>query len=142
MVEVPDSLQSVFTASLKESDERYIVEIPTSEIEHDAVHLDEIYRIAVLPSPTIDGKEVQNSQSSTEQSNPNRNDGPPVQKQERLDVTIEAVGDQGDGIAKVDRGYVVIVPGAQPGEQVTIEVQDVKENVAFANVVEPDPREI
>jgi tRNA/tmRNA/rRNA uracil-C5-methylase (TrmA/RlmC/RlmD family) len=32
-------------------------------------------------------------------------------------VTIETVGDQGDGIAKVERGYVVIVPETQPGEQ-------------------------
>jgi len=142
MVEVPDSFHSVFTASLQEHGEEYVVEVPKDELEHDAVHLDETYRIAVLPSPTIEGKEVQNSQSSTGPSKPNRNDGPPVEKAERLDVTIEAVGDQGDGIAKVDRGYVVFVPGAQPGEQLTVEIQDVKENVAFANVIEPDPREI
>jgi predicted RNA-binding protein with TRAM domain len=59
-----------------------------------------------------------------------------------LDVTIEAVGDLGDGIAKVDRGYAVIVPGSQPGEQESIEVQDVKEYVAFANVIETNPQEI
>jgi predicted RNA-binding protein with TRAM domain len=55
-------------------------------------------------------------------------------------VTIETVGDQGDGIAKVERGYVVIVPGAQPGDQPTVEIEQVQENVAFASIIDSDPR--
>jgi predicted RNA-binding protein with TRAM domain len=55
-------------------------------------------------------------------------------------VSIETVGDQGDGIAKVERGYVVIVPETQPGEQPTIRIDDVRQNVAFASVVDPDQR--
>jgi predicted RNA-binding protein with TRAM domain len=55
-------------------------------------------------------------------------------------VTIETIGDQGDGIAKVDRGYVVIVPGGQPGDEPTVEIEQVQENVAFASVVDIDPR--
>jgi predicted RNA-binding protein with TRAM domain len=57
-------------------------------------------------------------------------------------VTIETVGDQGDGIAKVDRDYVVIVPGAQPGDEPTVEVEQVRENVAFASIVDSDPRAV
>ena len=30
------------------------------------------------------------------------------------EVTIESLGDQGNGIAKIDCGYVVIVPGTRP----------------------------
>ncbi|SDD77190.1 Predicted RNA-binding protein, contains TRAM domain [Natrinema hispanicum] len=66
--------------------------------------------------------------------------GPPVEEGEVRDVTIETVGDQGDGIAKVERGYVVIVSGAQPGDEPTIEIEQVQENVAFASIVDSDPR--
>ncbi|OYR71246.1 deoxyribonuclease, partial [Halorubrum sp. E3] len=45
-------------------------------------------------------------------------------------------GDQGDGIAKVERGYVVIVPETSVGDRVTVEIQQVRENVAFADVVD------
>lgn len=55
-------------------------------------------------------------------------------------MTIETVGDQGDGIAKVERGYVVIVPDAQPGDEPTIEIEQVQQNVAFASIVDSDPR--
>jgi predicted RNA-binding protein with TRAM domain len=51
-------------------------------------------------------------------------------------VTIETVGDQGDGIAKVDRGYVVIVPDTEPGAQPTVRIETVRENLAFASVVD------
>jgi predicted RNA-binding protein with TRAM domain len=56
------------------------------------------------------------------------------------DVTIETTGDQGDGIAKVERGYVVIVPGGQPGDELSVEIEQVKENVAFAIIVERGSR--
>ena len=47
---------------------------------------------------------------------------PPVEEGEIPEVTIETVCDQGDGIAKVDRCYVVIVPETQLGEQPIIEI--------------------
>ena len=62
-------------------------------------------------------------------------DGPPVSEGERRTVTIETLGDEGDGIAKVERGYVVIVSGAEPGDTVTVEVTNVRENVSFGSIV-------
>jgi predicted RNA-binding protein with TRAM domain len=59
---------------------------------------------------------------------------PPVSQGAIREVTIESLGDQGDGIAKTDRGYVLIVPGARPGDEVTVEITEVRENVAFAEV--------
>lgn len=56
------------------------------------------------------------------------------------DVAIETTGDQGDGIAKVERGYVVIVPGGQPGDEPTVEIEQVQENVTFASIVERNSR--
>lgn len=49
-------------------------------------------------------------------------------------VEIEAIGQQGDGIAKVERGYVVIVPETEVGNEVTIEITNVAENFALGEV--------
>jgi len=43
-------------------------------------------------------------------------------------------------LQKVERGYVVIVSGAQPGDEPTIEIEEVQKNVAFASIVDSDPR--
>ncbi|MFC7098888.1 TRAM domain-containing protein [Halobaculum marinum] len=61
---------------------------------------------------------------------------PPVDRGDEVTVDIEGIGDQGDGIARVDRGYVIIVPDTEKGERVTIRVTSVKQNVAFAEVLE------
>jgi len=64
----------------------------------------------------------------------------PVEEGERREVTIEAIGDQGDGIAKAKRGFVVIVPNTNPGDEPIVEIREVRPNVAFASVIESDPR--
>ena len=138
MVEIPDSLRSLFTATVEEHDDRYYIEIPDSEIEHEAAAPGETYRIAVLPqgsdSEAVPTEPVERSEDdyAEHEAQPE----PPVDEGEVRTVEIESVGDQGDGIAKVERGYVVIVPGAEPGEQPTVEIEQVKQNVAFAEVVD------
>ncbi|MFC6784560.1 TRAM domain-containing protein [Halobaculum halobium] len=61
---------------------------------------------------------------------------PPVDRGDEVTVDIEGIGDQGDGIARVDRGYVIIVPDTEKGERVRIQITSVKQNVAFAEVVD------
>jgi len=61
---------------------------------------------------------------------------PPVENGETRTVEIEDIGDQGDGLARVERGFVVIVPETKQGERVRIEITSVQENVAFGDVVE------
>ncbi|PHQ37889.1 deoxyribonuclease [Halorubrum persicum] len=139
MVEISDSLRSVFTAQIEERDGSYIVDVPASEIEHDALAADETYRVALLTSASSTSQETQEEQPQSAAQEPTpTSDGPPVDEGEVRDVTIETTGDQGDGIAKVDRGYVVIVPGGQPGDEPTVEIEQVQENVAFATIVEHD----
>ena len=141
MVEISDSLRSVFSAQIEERDGSYIVDVPASEIEHDALAADETYRVAILKSESSTSQKSQEEQpQSTAQQPTPTSDGPPVDESEIRDVTIETTGDQGDGIAKVERGYVVIVPGGQPGDELSVEIEQVKENVAFASIVEPDSR--
>ena len=59
----------------------------------------------------------------------------PVRPGEQVDVEIVDVGEEGDGIARVD-GFTVFVSGAEEGEQVRVEVSDVKPRFGFAEVVD------
>ena len=141
MVEISDSLRSLFSAQIEERDGLYVVDIPASELEHDALAADETYRVALLASESSTGQKAQQEQPQSAAQEPTpMSDGPPVDEGEVRDVTIETTGDQGDGIAKVERGYVVIVPGGQPGDEPTVKIEQVKENVAFASIVERDSR--
>lgn len=58
----------------------------------------------------------------------------PVTAGEHLTVEIEALGDEGDGIATVD-GFTVFVEGVEIGETVDIEVTAVKPRFAFAQPI-------
>ncbi|MBI2109948.1 TRAM domain-containing protein, partial [Candidatus Woesearchaeota archaeon] len=49
-------------------------------------------------------------------------------------VKIEAVGEKGDGIAKV-KGFVIFVPGAKQGDDVRIKITKVFKKVGFGEVV-------
>ena len=127
MVEIDDSLKSLFTATVQERDGQFVVELPDREIDHGVVEPGDTYRVAVLPS----------GESSAVASEPDATGppAPPVDQGEVREVSVESLGDQGDGIAKVERGYVVIVPGTRPGDEPTVRIEDVRENVAFASVV-------
>jgi predicted RNA-binding protein with TRAM domain len=58
----------------------------------------------------------------------------PVREGDVKNVTIEAVGEKGDGIARVN-GFVVFVPGKKEGETVKIRITKVLRKVAFSEVV-------
>jgi predicted RNA-binding protein with TRAM domain len=59
----------------------------------------------------------------------------PVKEGEEQEVTIEGIGEKGDGIAKV-QGYVIIVPNTQKGERVKVKIKAVRGKVSFAEVIE------
>ena len=58
----------------------------------------------------------------------------PVKVGDELEVTIEAVGEKGDGVAKKD-GFVLFVPNTKQGDKVKIRVTRVLRKVGFAEVV-------
>lgn len=141
MVEIPDSLHSLFSGTIEEHDGSYVITVPTEEIAHEAVRSGESYRIGVFAQTgrSTDAAERPSPTRPEPQSTPSRPEkNPPVDEGEVRDVTIESLGDQGDGIAKVARGYVVIVPEAHPGDEVTVEIEETRENVAFATVIAND----
>lgn len=58
-----------------------------------------------------------------------------VKEGETYDVTIEDVGSQGDGVAKIE-GLVVFVPGTKVGDEVQIRINKVGRSAAFAETVD------
>ncbi|WP_345781473.1 TRAM domain-containing protein [Natrononativus amylolyticus] len=120
----------MFSAQITDTGGRHVIEIPPAELTAGDVRPDETYRIALLPTQTDGDKSV--TVSATERRS---HADPPVREGDTRTVDIESLGDQGDGIARVERGYVVIVPEAEKGERVTIEITSTKENVAFGEVL-------
>ncbi|QQR92900.1 MAG: TRAM domain-containing protein [Candidatus Iainarchaeum archaeon] len=59
----------------------------------------------------------------------------PVKEGETYEVTIEGIGEKGDGIAKI-QGFVIIVPKTQQGQRVKVRITAVRGKVSFAEVVE------
>ena len=135
MVEISNQLECLFSGSVEQHGESYRIEVPKNEIDNGSIVPGETYRVAILSTETSDGESDSRSQSPSSSSETTAQ-SPPVETGETRTVTIESIGDQGDGIAKVERGYVVIVPGARPSdEEVEVEIQNVRENVAFAEII-------
>jgi predicted RNA-binding protein with TRAM domain len=137
MVEISDSLQCLFSASVTERNGSYVVEIPRREIESGNISQDELYRVGLLAHEATSQPTGESPGSSQRAESPQRQ-GPPVEEGEIIEVEIETLGDQGDGIAKVDHGYVVIVDGGHPGDTLAVEIDTVRESVAFADVISND----
>ncbi len=58
----------------------------------------------------------------------------PVNVGDELELKIEAVGEKGDGIAKI-KGFVIFVPNAKQGETVKVKITKVLRKVGFAEIV-------
>ena len=58
----------------------------------------------------------------------------PVKVGDILEVKIEAIGEKGDGVAKI-KGFVLFVPNAKKDEVVKVKVTRVLRKVGFAEIV-------
>jgi Predicted RNA-binding protein, contains TRAM domain len=136
-MEIPEQLACLYTAELTETEEGYTLSVPAREIEQGSIDPEETFRVAVLADS--DGTtETAGTTAATHQSDeptPSQPE-PPVSEGETRVVEIEDVGDQGDGITRVERGYVVIVPETDEGETVEIRIETVQPNVAFGTVID------
>jgi predicted RNA-binding protein with TRAM domain len=140
-MEISAHLRCLFSASLEQRDGSYVFEVPKHEIELGGLQDGETYRVAVQAAPTTSapddaGTDLESAGTSADPEPTQTRESPPVDAGEQRAVEIESIGDQGDGITRVERGFVVIVPDTEQGERVTVEITDVRQNVAFAEVVE------
>lgn len=156
MVEQPGSLELLFSGEIEELDEDYVVKIPREELSHGSLRTAEQYKFAVFAPGKADTeqslqrntRENNNSPSKSNgadretpsRSPPRHNGNPPVSEGEILDVSIEGIGDKGDGVGKVNNGYVIIVPDTEPGDEVTVRVSEARKNVAFGSVIARSPK--
>jgi predicted RNA-binding protein with TRAM domain len=125
-MEISEDLLCLFNAELEATDDGYAVEVPRREVESGSVAVGEVYRVAL----------VGHRQSTDAEGDAPSDPQPPVEEGEIRYVEIEDIGKQGDGIARVERGYVTIVPDTEVGDRVKVEVREVKSNFAVADVVE------
>jgi predicted RNA-binding protein with TRAM domain len=151
-MDLPDPL-CLFTGRIDERDDAYVVTVPKQEVELGTLDVDATYRFGAYPgppaspSPSVAG-ETRSADASDggpasgrtpTSSNPavegDAPDQPPVTEGELLELEIEDVGDQGDGLARVGPGYVVFVPDAEVGQQPVVRVTTVRETFAFAEIV-------
>jgi len=142
-MEIPEQLACLYTAELTETEDGYTFTVPTTEVEEGSVTPGETLRVAVLTDSdggdsndgTDDSTEGTPSTARSETSTASQPE-PPVSEGETRVVEIEDVGDQGDGITRVERGFVVIVPETDEGETVEIRIETVRPNVAFGTVID------
>jgi len=110
-------------------------EIPKQEVDIGYIDPTENYQVGVVKQPGENSQPTP-SQTNDDSSQQPELDQPPVSTGETRAVEISELGDQGDGLARVERGFVVIVPNTQKGERVRIEIETIRETVAFAQVIE------
>jgi len=127
-MELSDDLICLFNAEVEHSEDGFAIEVPEREVETGSIDPGEVYRVALLSR----GREADTRESPGQPDRPQ----PPAEEEEIRYVEIEDLGKQGDGIARVERGYVIIVPGTDIGERVKIEITEVKSNFAVGEVIE------
>jgi len=134
-VQISEKLLCLFSAEIESDGDRYVVEVPKRELETGSIDDGETYRVALIAG---DEEEATTSSEPSASAADVASDQPqpPVEVGETRYVEIEDIGKQGDGIARVERGYVIIVPGAEVGERVKVEVSEVKSNFAVGEIIE------
>ncbi|QCC52865.1 TRAM domain-containing protein [Halapricum salinum] len=130
-MEISEKLLCLFSADVSAEDDRYVIEVPRREVETGSIDPGETYRVALISG------EQEEDENETTESAPSEPQ-PPVENGEIRYVEIEDIGKQGDGIARVERGYVIIVPGADIGDRVKVEITEVKSNFAVGEIIEED----
>jgi predicted RNA-binding protein with TRAM domain len=133
-MEIPDELQCLFAADVEETRDAYRITVPEREVEVGALSAGSTYKVAVLSQEQ--DADADDTETTTPSQPTDSTPEPPVTEGETRTVEIEDVGDQGDGLTRVDRGFVVIIPDTEIGERVRIEIEDVRDTVAFGTVVE------
>ncbi|SDQ53372.1 TRAM domain-containing protein [Natronobacterium texcoconense] len=133
-MEISEKLLCLFSTEVSAEEDRYVIEVPRQEVETGDIDPEEVYRVALISRD--EATDTDGESASTQPQSAPSEPQPPVDVGETRYVEIEDIGKQGDGIARVERGYVIIVPGADVGDRVKIEVTEVKSNFAVGEIIE------
>jgi len=150
MTNVPESLCCLYTATIQREGGAYWIEVPTSEVEKGVLSDNEVYRVAVLERDIQDQQappgELQDEANSSETSvssdetrhQKTRQPTPsdiPVDEGDVVEVEIQDIGTEGDGLAKID-GFAIFVPSGTPGDELMVEVIEVNQTLAHARALQ------
>ncbi|MDY6775989.1 MAG: TRAM domain-containing protein [Halobacteria archaeon] len=133
---IPEDLLCLFNSRVEERDGSYVIEVPKTEIEFGEIEERGSYRFGVFESPSNPKPKTSSTGDTTGiEDNGSESYSPPVEKGEIREVTIESLGDDGDGVAKVDGNFVIFVPNTDVDDTVTIRIDDVKKTFAKGEVI-------
>lgn len=131
---ISEDLLCLYSATVERQDDSYVLEVPEQEIQNGDLSDDEVYKVALIATPSDETETPRDSSDREQPAEPEP--GPPVDEGDIRKVEIEGLGDQGDGVGKIEGGYVVIVPETEPGDTVTVEIQIVRQNFAIGEIVQ------
>jgi len=128
----------LFSASVEETTDSYVIEVPRSEVDGGSVDGTESYQVAILTNGRSSVEAESSSRSASNNSSTEQEElqFPPVSQGEERIVEITEMGDKGNGFTRVEHGFVVIVPDTDIGERVRIQIETIHEKVVFGNIVE------
>ncbi len=127
-----NDMLAIFSAEIERSNGEYVITLPERELDIGELEAGAVYRFGVM-NQSGGGSNPSPSRGIEERS------GPPVDEGDVLEVDIDSKGEEGDGIAYVEGGYVVFVPNTTIGENVTVEIVSVGPRFARAEPVDGTP---
>jgi len=135
-MEISEDLRCLFTGQVEADGDSYQITVPEREVNLGAIESEETYRVVIMPAESQTEPTPTAESAPDDTTNQSQGEEPPVAVGETREVEIDSIGDQGDGIARIDQGYVVIVPDTEVGDRATVRIENAQENVAFAEIVD------
>jgi len=123
-----DGLQYLFTEEIEEDGDDFIVQLPQSAMETGTLTDGTTVRVGVFDARPATGAGT----PSAVESAPDEGPQPPVESGDLVKVHIESIGEQGDGVATVAGGYVVMVPDTEVGDELVVEITNATPSTGFA----------
>ena len=135
-MEISEDLLCLFTGQVEADGDSYQITVPKREIDIGAIDSGETYRVVIMPAESQTDSISPAESAPDDTTHASQGEEPPVDVGETREVEIDSIGDKGDGIARIDQGYVVIVPETEVGDRATVRIENAQENVAFAEIVD------
>lgn len=125
-------LASFDTPVEKTADGRPVIPLSDALSERTPDELPDTIRVAVYKTSDTAADPPRPSETTPPAEREPPASDPPVASGDYIDVEIQTLGEEGDGLAWHD-GFVIIVPGTTPGDEVVVEIERVQDTFAIGN---------
>ena len=132
MTEISRKLACLYSAMIDTEGDSSTIAVPKREFDNTS-SIQPRPTGALLTSTQADSETATASPTTeAESSPPSSIDQPPVTED---DVEIKTLGDQGDGIAKIGPGYVVIIPETAVDDRVAVRIDTAEANMVSVEII-------